>query len=150
MIINVFLWYHVKHLNLVERNPQRITKEDKEIANKLDYEEVNFRVSKKDYCRIEIKNKICINVFCYGNKLIYPVYLSDQKFNYNMDLFLISNELKSHYVYIKDFDRFMFNKTKNRNEKQFCKCCLQCFINEKVLIEHREDCLVINGKQNAK
>ena len=31
---------------------------------------------------------------------------------------------KSHYVYIKDFDRFMFTKTKNRNKKHFCKCCL--------------------------
>ena len=47
-------------------------------------------------------------------------------------------------------DRFMFNKTKNRNKKHFCKCCLQCFSNEKVLIEHREDCLVITRKQNVK
>ena len=32
-----------------------------------------------------------------------------------MDLLLVSNENKSHYVYIKDFDRFMFHKTKNKN-----------------------------------
>ena len=29
-----------------------------------------------------------------------------------MDLLLVINENKSHYVYIKDFDRFMFHKTK--------------------------------------
>ena len=28
--------------------------------------------------------------------------------------------------------------------------CLLCFSSEKVLIEYRENCLVINGKQNAK
>ena len=56
----------------------------------------------------------------------------------------------SHYVYIKDFKRFMFNKTKNRNKKCFCKYCLQCFSNESVLTEHKKDCLVINGKQNVK
>ena len=98
------------------------------------------------------KNNICINVFCFDNKLTYPVYLLDQKFNDNMDLLLISNEFKSH-IYIQDFDRFMFNKTKNRNEKYFCKCYLQCFSSEKVLnieIEHREDCLVITSKQNVK
>ena len=98
------------------------------------------------------KNNICINVFCFDNKLTYPVYLSDQKFNDNMDLLLISNEFKSH-IYIQDFDRFMFNKTKNRNEKYFYKCYLQCFSSEKVLnieIEHREDCLVITSKQNVK
>ena len=70
------------------------------MVNKLDYEGINFPVSKKDYCRIETQNKICINVFCYDNKLTYPVYLSDQKYNDNMDLLLISNKFKSHYVYI--------------------------------------------------
>ena len=67
-----------------------------------------------------------------------------------MDLLLISNENKSCYVYIKDFKRFMCNKTKNQNKKYFCKCCLQCFSSEKVLIEHKENYLMINGKQNVK
>ena len=60
-----------------------------------------------------------------------------------MDLLLISNEFKSHNVYIKDFDRLMFNKTKNRNKKHFCKC----FSSEEILIEHKKDSLVINGKK---
>ena len=30
-----------------------------------------------------------------------------------MDLPLLNDDDKSHYVYIKDFDRFMFHKTKN-------------------------------------
>ena len=67
-----------------------------------------------------------------------------------MDLLLISKEFKSHYVYIKDFDRFMFNKTKNKSKKYFFKSCLRCFSSEKILIEHRTDCLVINGKQSVK
>ena len=65
-----------------------------------------------------------------------------------MDLLLISDENKSHYVNIKDFKRFMCNKT--RNKKYFCKCCLQCFSSAKVLIEHEENCLAINGKQSVK
>ena len=44
----------------------------------------------------------------------------------------------------------MFNKTKNKIKKYFCKCCLQCFSSEKVLIEHKVDCLIINGKQSVK
>ena len=145
-----FLWFHIRHLNLVEKHPQRITRKDRELVNKLDYEGINFPVSKKNYCRIEMQDKICINVFCYDNKLTYPVYLSDQKFESCMDLLLISDECKSHYVYIKNFDRFMFNKTKNKTRKYFCKCCLQCFSSEEILIEHKTDCLVINGKQNVK
>ena len=30
-----------------------------------------------------------------------------------MDLLLINNENKSHHVYIKDFNKFMFSKTKH-------------------------------------
>ena len=63
---------------------------------------------------------------------------------------LISNEFVSHYVFIKDFNRFMFNKTKHKGKKCFCRNCLQCFSSEKILNEHKEDCLVINGKQNVK
>ena len=80
----------------------------------LDYEGIKFPVSKKDYCRIENNICICINVFCYENNPTYPVYVSDQKFENCMDILLISNKNKSHYVYIKDFNRFINNKTKNK------------------------------------
>ena len=91
-----------------------------------------------------------INAVCYDNKLTYPVYFSDQNFNDKMDLLLISNKFKSHYVCIKDFDRFVLNKTKNRSKKHFCKCCLQCFSSTVILIEYKKDCLAKNGKQSAK
>ena len=57
-----------------------------------------------DFGKIEKKDNICINVVCYENNLIYPVYVS----NY-IDLLMVTNENKSHYVYIKDFNRFMCN-----------------------------------------
>ena len=34
-----------------------------------------------------------------------------------MDLLLINDENKTHYVHIKDLNRCMFNKTKNENKK---------------------------------
>ena len=89
-------------------------------------------------------------MFCYENRLTFPIYISNQKFENSMDLLLIIDGDKSHYVYIKDFDRFMFHKTKNKNKKWFCKSCLQCFSSENVLIKHKEDCLSINGKQSVK
>ena len=145
-----FLWFHVRHLNLVDKKLLRITKKDGEFVNNLNYEGIDFPISKKDYCKIETQNKICINAFCYENKATYPVHLSDQKFSGSIDLLLISNEFVSHYVYIKDLDRFMFNKTKHKDKKYFCRNCLQRFSSENVLLEHKEDCLVINGRQNVK
>ena len=79
-----------------------------------------------------------------------PQRITNQKFSDSMDLLLISDKFKSHHVYIKDFDRFVFNKTKYKGKKYSCKNCLQCFSSEKVLVEHKEDCLVKNGKQSVK
>ena len=82
-----FLWYHVRHLNFVDKNLGRIIKRDREIVKKLNYSSVDFPVSKKDYGKIEMLNKINVNVFCYENKVVYPVYLSNQCFNDCLDLF---------------------------------------------------------------
>ena len=104
----------------------------------------------KDFNKIKVKNTICINVFGYENGFVFPIHVSDQKFEDLMDLLLLIDDDKSHYVYIKDLDRFLFHKTKNKNKKWFCRSCLQCFSSENVLIKHKENCLNINGKQSVK
>ena len=82
--------------------------------------------------------------------MAYPVYVSNKKFENCMDLLLITDKHKSHYVYIKDFNGLMRNKTKCRTKKHFCKYCWQCFSSERVLIEHKKICLKINGEQGVK
>ena len=39
-----FLWCPARHLSLIDKNPQRIIKENKEIVSKRDYERINFCV----------------------------------------------------------------------------------------------------------
>ena len=53
-------------------------------------------------------------MFGFENRLGFPIHISDQKFKGSMDLLLLIDNDKSHYVYIKDVDRFMFHKTKNK------------------------------------
>ena len=45
---------------------------------------------------------------------------------------------------------FMLHKTKNKNNKHFCKSCLQCFSSKNVLTEHKEVCLSINQAQSVR
>ena len=108
-----FLWYHVRHINPVKIHPERITRKDRKLANNLNYDGIEFPVQEKDFRKIETKNNICINEFCYENKLVFLIYVSDQKFENLMDLLLVPDGNKPYYVYIKDLDRFMFDKTKN-------------------------------------
>ena len=82
-----FLWSYIRHLNLLEKNPQRITKKDKEMINKLNYEEIKFPVSKKN------KTIFALNMSCYESGLTYPIYVSSQKFKDCIDLLLISKIL---------------------------------------------------------
>ena len=88
-------------------------------------------------------------MFGYENELVFPIYVSDQKFENSIDLLLLINDDKPCCVYIIDFNTFMFHKTKNKNKKWFCRSCLQCFSSENVLIKHKEDYLSINDKQSV-
>ena len=96
------------------------------------------------------KNNICINFFGYEDQLVFLKYISDQKFENSVNLLFVTDGDKSHYVYINNFDRFMFHKTKNKNKKWFCRSCLQCFSNKNVFNNHKENCLCSNGVQPVK
>lgn len=67
-----------------------------------------------------------------------------------MNLLLIADDEKTHYVLIKDFNRFMYNQTKHKSKKHFCMFCLQHFTSEEILNKHKENCIAINGTQAIK
>ena len=145
-----FRWCHIRHLNPQDKNPQRIKKSDKEYINKLDYSGIEFPVTTKQYNKIEKQNEININVLGYENKQPYPIYVSKEKYDDELDLLMITEDDNKHYVLIKDFDRFMSNHTKHKERKHFCKRCLQCFSSERVLNDHKDNCITVNGKQAVK
>ena len=69
----------------------------------------------------------------------------------HMELLLITNnDNNSHYVLIKNFNKFMYQQTKHKNKKHFCMHCLQCFSSIKILNKHKPNCITINGKQAIK
>ena len=73
-------------------------------------------MQEKDLSNIEVKNNIYTDAFGDEHDLVFPIYVSDQKFEDSMDLLLLTNGYKSHYVYIKDFNRSMFHETKNKTK----------------------------------
>ena len=142
-----FRWCHIRHLNPQTEHSERIKKEDKKMINELNYEGVDFPTSQKHYNKVEKQNNIRINVFGYEDRQPYPIHISEEKFEDQMNLLLITEDEKKHYVLIKDFNTFMYNQTKHRNKKHFCMYCLQCFSSERILANHTKNCLTINGMQ---
>ena len=145
-----FRWCHIRRLNPQDKNPQQIKKSDKEYINKLDYSGIEFPVTIKQYNKIEKQNEININVFGYENKQPYPIFVSKEKYDRQMNLLLITEDENKHYVLIEDFNTFMFNKTKHKERKHFCMHCLQCFSSEEVLSTHKDNCIQVNGTQAVK
>ena len=142
-----FRWSYNRHLNPQKTNPQRIKKEDKRLIGGLNYEGIKFPVSQKQYNKIETQNSIRINVFSYEKEQPFPIHIYKKKFEDQMNLLLITEGEKKHYVLIKDFNTFMYNQTKHKNKKHFCMYCLQCFSSERILVKHTNNCLTISGAQ---
>ena len=44
-----FLWCHVRHINLLNKYPERILKNDKKIAEELNYDGIEFPIHEKDF-----------------------------------------------------------------------------------------------------
>ena len=104
-------------------------------------------MSIKQIPKIEEQNNISINVFGYENKQRFPLYVSQKVFETTLDLLLIMEDEKQHYVWIEDFNSFMYNQSKHQHRKHFCRYCLQCFSSEEILHKHTPNCIIINGKQ---
>ena len=117
-----FLWCHIRHLNPLKTHPEI----------NLNYEGVKFPVSKKDYCKIEKENNIYINVFSYENNLIYPVYVYR---------FIADIKVSTDLCVIKQ-------KIKIKNT--FANVVYNVLVVKKVLIKHKKNCLIINGKQSVR
>ena len=63
---------------------------------------------------------------------------------------LLSNEEKSHYVFIKDFNRLMISRAKQKDKKHFCMSRLQNFTTKEILNKNEKHCLLINDTQAVK
>ena len=76
-----------------------------------------------------------------------PLYISKKSYNRTINLLLITEKDKFHYVFIKDFNRLMFSRTKHKDKKHHCMSCLQSVTTEKILSNHKKQCLLINRCQ---
>ena len=142
-----FRWCHIRHLNPQEKNPQRIKKEDNQSIEGLNFEGIEFPVSQKHYNKVEKQNNIRINVFGYEKGQPFLIHISKETFEDQMNLLLITEDEKKHYVLIKDFNAFMYNQSKHKEKKHFYMYCLQCFSSERILATHVNNCLMVNGAQ---
>ena len=97
-----FLWCHVRRINPKKDHPGKIKKDDKRLSSNLSYDGIVSPVKEKDFKKIKVQKNISVNMFGYENKLVFPIYISSKDFDDSIDLLLLLEDNKTHYVYIKD------------------------------------------------
>ena len=114
----------------------------------MDYTNIVFPGSQKQYNKIEKQNSIRINVFGYENEQPYLIHISKETFEDQINLLLITEDEKKPYVLIKDLISSCTTQSRHKERNHFCMHCLQCFSSESMLEKHANNCLIINGKQD--
>ncbi len=144
-----FKWAVTRALNPVNKDSDRITKELKNQAKKLNWDGITFPVKVKDIHIWEKNNDKLVNIFGYDEdtQKIYIVRMSDGCFSTTLEenkdkfisLFLHDD---NHYCVVKSLGRLIgFQLSKKKNKKHFCLNCMNGFGTEKVLKSHQEFCL---------
>ena len=111
MILNALNVILVRYLHPADNNPVKFRNVDKLVESNSYFKDIKFPIEIRDIHKIEKKKKNCISisVFGYKKKEKYPIYVSKNTFKRHIDLLLIGEEGKRHYVLIKDFNTCMYD-----------------------------------------
>ena len=116
-----FIWCYIRYLNPVNKNPNRIRKEDKKLFNniyeKLKYFEFPLKINKNNIEKIEniLEINICILSADENNNVI-PMFSSENNHKNDLNLFYY----KDHICLIKDLNKYLYRNNKKKNKTYFC------------------------------
>jgi hypothetical protein len=95
----------------------------------------------KQIAKIERKNEgLCINVFGYEDKELFPLYITKDKKDIHVNLLLFSNDDTRHYCLIRNLSRLLNNLTRHNGQAYYCNYCLHGFVREDLLLDHEPHC----------
>ena len=116
-----FLWCVLRALNPKDNHPERVDKKLMLKENTLNMKAVEYPVSLKDINKFENQNQtICITVFGYNRKNVYPLRNSDNTDReHKIVLMLIEKDGVKHYCLVKNVSRLLSSQVSKHNGKIF-------------------------------
>ena len=138
-----FKWCITRALFPVNKHPERIDKNLRENSKRLNWNGLKFPIDLKQITHFEKSNQnISINVFGYEKKAVYPLRLfKGEERQQQINLLLISDDVKKHYCLIKDMSRLLSSQiTKHNGSIHICFRCLNAFQTNEKLEIHKEIC----------
>ena len=123
----------------IDSNHQRVSKL-RRYKNEFDWSGMSFPVSTKDITKFEVRNRIGVNLLALNGKMPY-ICRKGGDHERTVNLMIIEDEEKKHYVAIKLLERLLSKMNSKHNPTQhFCNSCLQGFKTPESRDNHYEYC----------
>merc|ERR1711936_437835 len=138
-----FLYSVLAKLHPVEKNTERLTNYEP-FLDEVKTDGISMPMRLQQIPKFEKMNNLTINVYM-SNKSgsdIWPVYISKRRGDEPINLLLLSDDEKSHYTYIKNFNGLL-------RKPYCCHGFDKRTTNDEKMKEHTEDCFTY-GAQKTK
>ena len=107
-----------------------------------------------DIPKVERLNNLSINVFGYEDESLHPLYLTESPNDSPINLLLVTEEedgqTKTHFCWIKDFDRLCYDRNKHKAKTFFCLRCFSSFNTKASLNRHDDTCKEVTAGRPAR
>ena len=99
---------------------------EKDFDKKFDFKDIKFSVKLTDIHKLE-KKEFHRHLVMKIRKNIESIYQKNVAKKKNVDLLLIGEGAKKHYILINDFNRSMYDHSLHRGKKTFLLLLFSCF-----------------------
>ena len=120
------------------KDPQRPAKYPTEDG--LDFTGIEAPTPISQIGMVERQNNLAINVFGWDKGVIVHRLSKQPEDMPRTNLLLIEKAGKFHYTWIKNLNRLLYDQSKHREKKHFCKRCLHGYSREDLLEDHKPEC----------
>jgi hypothetical protein len=136
-----FLWSVLADKYSAWPHPDRVSNYRKHFSE-LNAQGLQFPLAVTDVKKFENLNPtFSVNVFSFEKGDIAPLYVTPlRERDTHVNLLLIHNKEKMHYLLIKDLSRFVAGRSLCTRKAHVCPYCLHCFWQEEVLSRHLPEC----------
>ena len=133
------MWALLSALFPSDRHSARVSKYTEHVGE-LSFKGMTFPIKPSDIPRFEEMNNISVNLFGYEKGELFPIHITDKRWEKHVNLLLLSDGKKNHYCWIKDVDRLLYDQKCKGNRYFFCHYCLHGFTKKTLLDAHIPYC----------
>ncbi|GFR99473.1 hypothetical protein ElyMa_006374500, partial [Elysia marginata] len=113
------LWALLASIFRIEEHPERIS-HYYQYAKLLKFDGIDTPTPISQIPKVERQNKLAINVFGWGKGVIVYHVSKQHEAIKRINLLLIEKDGKTHYTWIKNLNRLLYDQNKHREKTYFC------------------------------